>query len=120
MSDRIAIIENYYVDDHLLSTDVTNLSFKRFIKEGMKEETRTDVHRFFFWGLMSILGLGFVLYKGVIAQDFRQKIIYLEPDESSYRYNPNILEKEVRAYVDKINLINKHSQQMLMEAKERA
>jgi hypothetical protein len=97
------------VDDHLLSLDAKHLSLKKFLKECLKEETRTDVHRLFMWSWVGLASLALSFYKSYIRQDYKQKIVDLESDESFYRYNPNILEKEVRAYVDKINMINQHS-----------
>lgn len=109
MGEKFILIETYYADDNLLSLDATHLSLKKFLKECLKEETRTDVHRFFMWSWVALASLVLIFYKGYIKQDYKQRIVHLEPDESFYRYNPNILEKEVRAYVDKINMINQHS-----------
>lgn len=47
-------------------------------------------------------------------------MIYLQPDESFLRYNPNEVEKEVNAFIRKINIINEHSKEELELAKARA
>lgn len=43
-----------------------------------------------------------------------------DPDPSYEHYNPNFLEYEVRGFIDKINMLNGHSKEMLLQAKRKA
>lgn len=77
MSDKFIIKETYYVDDHLLSLDATHLSLRKFLRECLKEETRTDVHRYFLWSWVALAGLVLIFYKGYVRQDYKQRIVHL-------------------------------------------
>lgn len=120
LSDKLNIKDNYYSNDNLLSIDVAHLSFRRFVREGLSQETRTDVHRFFLWLSVSVVMLAVTFYDCVIREDHKQQVVHLEPDPNFYRYNPNLLEYEVKAFIEKINMLNSHSQDVLIKAKERA
>ena len=52
--------------------------------------------------------------------DYKQQIVMVDPDPSFEHYNPNLLEYEVRGFIDKINMLNGHSKEELQLAKRRA
>ena len=53
------------------------------------------------------------LYHIVFNDDFNMSVVQLEPAEQFYHYNLNEIEKDVEAYIEKINFLNKHCNDVL-------
>lgn len=90
------IDENTYTDDEFigdneLSEDITKMTLKNFIKEGISKQTRTHLHQYAFWLMVAAIFGSISLTHLFLYSDYKQQNIMFEPDPSYEHYNPNVL-----------------------------